>query len=268
MTSDAKIGLLLGLVFIFIIAFIINGLPSLRNEASSNELTANMVNSQNSLGIADKEREVIDQSIRFETILPKSPPALETKEVDPANPAVPAIQPQPQLVVEGIEKEVHPALPVKRAVPEKPILYIVCDGDNLAAIAKKFYGSEAGNKKINIDGIVTANRNTIKYQDEICIGQKLVIPPLPTISVQKSKIQPTYSAMSKKTTAVKKVSADNERVRKNIWYIVREGDSLWRIAADQMGDGNRYREISKLNADIIGDEYSLAVGMRLKMPTR
>jgi nucleoid-associated protein YgaU len=30
MTSDAKIGLLLGLVFIFVIAFVINGLPSLR----------------------------------------------------------------------------------------------------------------------------------------------------------------------------------------------------------------------------------------------
>ena len=29
MTSDAKIGLLLGLVFIFVIAFVINGLPSL-----------------------------------------------------------------------------------------------------------------------------------------------------------------------------------------------------------------------------------------------
>ena len=30
MTSDAKIGLLLGLIFIFVIAFVINGLPSLR----------------------------------------------------------------------------------------------------------------------------------------------------------------------------------------------------------------------------------------------
>ena len=34
MTSDAKIGLLLGLVFIFVIAFVINGLPSLRPPTS------------------------------------------------------------------------------------------------------------------------------------------------------------------------------------------------------------------------------------------
>ncbi len=39
MTSDAKIGLLLGLVFIFIIAFVINGLPRFRNAIDSNEVT-------------------------------------------------------------------------------------------------------------------------------------------------------------------------------------------------------------------------------------
>jgi nucleoid-associated protein YgaU len=39
MTSDAKIGLLLGLVFIFVIAFVINGLPSLRPPISKVEAT-------------------------------------------------------------------------------------------------------------------------------------------------------------------------------------------------------------------------------------
>ena len=38
MTSDAKIGLLLGLGVIVIIAFLINGLPGLLNSASSDTL--------------------------------------------------------------------------------------------------------------------------------------------------------------------------------------------------------------------------------------
>ncbi len=38
MTSDAKIGLLLGLVFIFVIAFVINGLPSLRPPISNGKV--------------------------------------------------------------------------------------------------------------------------------------------------------------------------------------------------------------------------------------
>jgi nucleoid-associated protein YgaU len=51
-------------------------------------------------------------------------------------------------------------------------------------------------------------------------------------------------------------------------YVVREGDYLWRIAAQQLGDGNRYPEIAKLNADTLPDEDNLTPGMRLKMPAR
>ena len=43
MTSDAKIGLLLGLVLIFVIAFILNGLPNLRGHEDSNALTTEMM---------------------------------------------------------------------------------------------------------------------------------------------------------------------------------------------------------------------------------
>jgi nucleoid-associated protein YgaU len=63
MTSDAKIGLLLGLVFIFIIAFIINGLPSLRTDDNSNDLTTNsvMLGAQDdSEGIGANERRASD----------------------------------------------------------------------------------------------------------------------------------------------------------------------------------------------------------------
>ncbi len=38
MTSDAKVGMLLGLVFIFIIAFLVNGFPSFIEGANNNEL--------------------------------------------------------------------------------------------------------------------------------------------------------------------------------------------------------------------------------------
>ncbi len=57
MTSDAKIGLLLGLVFIFVIAFIINGLPKLRGQADSNELTEIMA-TNDSAGIGEAQRAV------------------------------------------------------------------------------------------------------------------------------------------------------------------------------------------------------------------
>src|SRR4030066_1003616 len=61
MASDAKIGLLLGLVFIFIIALKINGVSSFSEDGSSNQLTTNMVSLQNNPpAIAAKERGVIN----------------------------------------------------------------------------------------------------------------------------------------------------------------------------------------------------------------
>ena len=64
MTSDAKIGLLLGLVFIFIIAFIINGLPSFRhNDSDNSDLTSHMVNQGGSTGIGEREREARNEII-------------------------------------------------------------------------------------------------------------------------------------------------------------------------------------------------------------
>ena len=41
MTSDAKVGLLLGLVFIVIIAFLINGLPNILKNDPGPEITRN-----------------------------------------------------------------------------------------------------------------------------------------------------------------------------------------------------------------------------------
>ncbi len=69
MTSDAKIGLLLGLVFIFIIAFLINGLPNFHNTRNNNGLTTNGFGSQNnSPGLAAKERKVQEIFNRKEVV--------------------------------------------------------------------------------------------------------------------------------------------------------------------------------------------------------
>jgi nucleoid-associated protein YgaU len=52
-------------------------------------------------------------------------------------------------------------------------------------------------------------------------------------------------------------------------YTVREGDSLWKIAASQLGNGSRFEEIAKLNADVLkGRENNLTVGMQLKIPAK
>lgn len=289
MTSDAKVGLLLGLVFIFIIAFLINGLPDFHRDVNNNELTTNMVSSQNnSPALAANERKVSREVADNIKPIKETPFAEAAGKSSEDNRGVYFTMPLPQ-TTSAVEKtdETNPAaapLPLPSPVAEKtdtpkvesnrkaaPEIYIVREGDVLANIAKKFYGPVDGNKKENIDRIFEANSGVLKLPDEIYEGQKLIIPPLTASASDKNKLDSVFpTTMFKKVESIGQshLPADNQQTKQAERYIVREGDTLWRIAAEQLGDGSRYGEIAKLNADVLDDEDSLAVGMRLKMPAR
>jgi len=49
-------------------------------------------------------------------------------------------------------------------------------------------------------------------------------------------------------------------------YTVRENDSLYKIAAKVLGDGNRWREIQRVNADSVGEDGAVRVGQTLRLP--
>jgi nucleoid-associated protein YgaU len=280
MASDAKIGLLLGLVFIFIIALIINGLPSFREDESNNQLTTNMVSLQNNPpAIAAKERGVINlreavgkkptqvelpsagnQDVLPTTAVPES--ALVVKETT----AVEAIAAAAQAVAakdESYKTDANGAIP--------PKIYVVNEGDSLAVIARKFYGSREGSKKINIARIFDVNRKLLKSPDEIRVGQKLIIPPLLASVPDKGKIVNVLSGTEfTKVESIGKrhLLANGRQAEQNSGYVVLEGDSLWQIAAEQLGNGSRCSEIAELNAGVLDGEDNLSVGMRLKMPAR
>ncbi len=287
MTSDAKIGLLLGLVFIFIIAFIINGLPRFRSNTNNNELTTNMVNSQNdSMGIAAKERkaqEVFNRaerakrkrvskvpvasknegSVRFKMPFPEG--TSDVKDESVAGAANDKVKPAAPVRNTDEKSKVNKPEPVKRGLPRT---YVVSDGDNLAIIAQKFYGPDEGNKKITVDRIFEANRKELKSPDDIYVGQKLVIPLLrdKSDSVFSRSLFEKVKSIGRKLTSSE--APKKPRAKRSKQYVVKEGDSLWQIAAEQLGDGTRYKEIGELNADILGNEDYLVVGVQLRVPAR
>ena len=280
MASDAKIGLLLGLVFIFIIALIINGLPSFREDGSNNQLTTNMVSLQNNPpAIAAKERGVINlreavgkkptqvelPSAGNQDVLPTTA-VPESASVVKETTAVEAIVAAAQAVAakdESYKTDADGVIP--------PKIYVVDEGDTLAVIARKFYGSREGSKKINIARIFDANRKLLKSPDEISVGQKLIIPPLLASVPNKGKIVNVLSGTEfTKVESVGKrhLLANGRQAEQSSGYVVREGDSLWQIAAEQLGNGSRCSEIAELNAGVLDGEDNLSVGMRLKMPAR
>lgn len=51
-------------------------------------------------------------------------------------------------------------------------------------------------------------------------------------------------------------------------YVVRSGDSLWRISAKLLGAGHRWREIYNLNKSVVKNPNRLRIGMKLKVPRK
>ncbi len=280
MTSDAKIGLLLGLVFIFLIALVINGLPSFCGNSNNNELTANMVGLQNNPPvIAAKERDVIN----LRELVRKKHAAVEHSSAASQNIQPAQMAPERPLVIKEtiVEQVIADAAQAvakededykttsSKVIPPKT--YVVEEGDSLAGIAQKFYGSQEGNRRINVSRIFNANRKVLKSPDEIYVGQKLIIPPLSASMPDKGKtadIFPEKQFAKVESIGSRQLLTNTRRPEQSSWHVVRQGDSLWQIAAARLGDGSRYDEIAELNAGILDSEDNLSVGMRLRMPAR
>jgi nucleoid-associated protein YgaU len=329
MTSDAKIGLLLGLVFIFVIAFIINGLPNFG--AGTNAEATPMMSFQNEdfglvPGVVPNgvrtnperldwngllEQEGQDRVVAQEPAVELEPAAArsgrETGEIrrvytlddlvggmsdkiqnvvknliEP----VPAQQPttQPAPAIESPKPDTVQSPPAETAAARSsspapaasstqrptaaaPRIYVVEAGDVLATVAKKAYGPEEGNRLVNVNRIFEANRDSLKSPDEIVVGQKLVIPPLPGAKPDATLSQAVFEKVEqigKRNVAEVQAPKPGGTV-----YVVQDGDSLWKIASSQLGSGARWEEIVKLNTDTLkSKDATLVIGMQLKLPPK
>ncbi len=292
MTSDAKVGLLLGLFFIFVIAFIINGLPRFRSDTNSNELTT-MANSPNDSYIGSNERKAREAIRRERPVRNRSQSAAEAQEATGDEGKFRYKRPlsednvaaKDEQVTATTENKVKSTAPdanketkvnvPKQVKPDLPKVYIVQDGDSLAKIAQTFYGAVKGNKTLNVVRIFEANRKLLKSPDDISVGQKLIIPLLKDeaksvfaggLFERIKSIGRTRSSTTAPTKTPSKPRPKPPAAQPSKQYVVREGDNLWRIAAKQLGNGERFREIIKLNT--LEDEDYLTVGQRLRLPVR
>ncbi len=277
MTSDAKIGLLLGLVFIFIIAILVNGIPKLGRSEPTNELTTdtNIIRLRSETpAIAARERkisrEVIESAVRYSRPLNLNVEHQVQPEEGTVEPGgyergttkqsfAGGQQPRP------VEKEQE--VRVERIEPPKPKTYVVMKGDFLATIAQKFYGPVEGNRKVNVDKIFAANKSVLESPDSIYPGQKLVIPPL-SVSAENTVTKTLDSPLLEEVTTIGRRHLENvsESKERGNFYTVVEDDNLWKIAAEKLGDGSRYMEIYELNKNILPDEHTVFEGMRLRLP--
>jgi len=340
MTADAKIGLLLGLVFIFVIAFVINGLPNFGGRAQVAEGTMTEELQDDRIGVADSARTAQERLVWSDLLEREGD---ETDGFEPLGGDLePAVVPEPEVVVATelvgdvrtvydlpsidslmdrisggfselttaagtvlASEQVAVTTPTATLAPVQiqpetfsdviasseqapglkpvrsqsqaarevsnlirktaPKVYVVQAGDVLAAVAKKAYGSEEGNRLVNVKRIFEANRKVLNTPDEIFVGQKLVIPPLPQTTKKNDALS---KALFEKVEAIGKRNLPQTTGPKPAGrsYVIKDDDSLWQIAATHLGSGARWKEIAKLNG-LEGNE-TLKIGKELRLPTK
>jgi len=143
-------------------------------------------------------------------------------------------------------------------------IYIVQSGDSLSEIASKVYGSN-GTNQANVEKIFQANKDVLKSPNVVKEGQELRIPPVSKVAL-KEKEQGIVGGFFDKLMGNKQVTTLSATNNKYVDYRVKEGDSLYKIAKKQLGDGNRYKEIKSINKNTLGGGVDLQVGAILKLP--
>ena len=260
MAKDAKIGSLIGLVLIFIVAFVINGFT--RSGRTTEDDAPSTATADNTRAIDTGEHDFANWSPReqVEDDLPTDGTG-DIRSVASLPETAPTV---PETIVDR-DTEVSESDVTQPSLSK--VYYTVCEGDNLADIAKRFYGPEEGNKRANILRLFLANQKVLTSPHEIFVGQKLLIPPLEDLEPGKSTFS---SSMFETVTSIgrKPLSSHDRSINQSRLYAVQEGDSLWSIASTLLGDGSRYKEISRLNSVILRDEDRLTVGMHLRIPAQ
>jgi nucleoid-associated protein YgaU len=290
MTSDAKMGLLLGLVIVVVIAFLINGLPGLFNKSEEEPVKTSIVSySANDAGLSDKAKQAVNAISIFdekptEFTPPRAEPIVQeirsqSREIRSSGREIRFSAPLPVTSTVALSDSLfEPAVetpveePARILKLPKTTTYTVQNGDSLGSISKNVYGEQLGNKLSSVKAIYRANTKILSSPDSIRVGQELTIPSLSAqgsaAPVEQSSTQPqafrkVRSFADSNLDSLKKALKNSQKV-----YIVQEGDSLWKIADTQLGNGERYNEIIQANRDIISDKESISVGLRLKIPAK
>lgn len=237
MTSDAKIGLLLGLIFIFVIAFVINGLPNLRPQTTKAEMTTNMVSLRDeNLGLVDKEQKA-QETLNWAELLDRQTGDLDVSEPTVTNSEPPAEAPESSATADGSSDNVRSILPLPT-------------GD---AVEKLTQGLESIVK-------------SLAEASKPATVQETTTGPAPVVEAPK----PERAETPQVTVTVTPENATAPAPPKT--YVVADGDSLASVAKKVYGleQGNRMVNVQRIyeaNRSVLSSPDEIHIGQKLIIPT-
>ncbi|MDR2761967.1 MAG: LysM peptidoglycan-binding domain-containing protein [Planctomycetaceae bacterium] len=165
--------------------------------------------------------------------------------------------------------------------PENAELYTVKSGDTYMSICDNYYGTgllyralavhnrNRGAAWIPAEGsqieIPTADYLKTNYSNVLARSNRYNSRnnnATSSIAATASPTYPTTSTISTTQSNIASVAQPNGTV-----YIVQQGDSVFKIAQDQLKDTSRWREIIKFNSDKLQSARDLKPGMQIILPT-
>ncbi len=137
-------------------------------------------------------------------------------------------------------------------------------GDTLSRIASLLPG---GATKANRDAIVKLNPILQKDPNKIIAGRKY---KLPTDASTVSPVKPAETPLPlvNHPSPVEKTEVANTKEPGYRTYVVQKGDSLSKIAVEQLGSKSAIDTIIQMNKDVLKDHNMIQVNMKLKLPAK
>jgi len=132
-------------------------------------------------------------------------------------------------------------------------------GDSVSKLAMKHMN---GNTKANRDAIVRANPSLQQDVNKVIVGRTYLIPtsgdaPRPVAAAGNGQQAPQSQPAPSQPTGASATE---------YFYTVKENDSLWKIANDQLGSAGAIAAIKELNKDALRGGETVFVGMKLRLP--
>jgi nucleoid-associated protein YgaU len=264
MTRETKIGLLVGLAFVIVIGILL-----------SDHITRSMQPPQAALAAST---EAMDQGLTTPGRVRGNQGDVRVPAVEPdrvvrtqSDPAMARIQIGPRPNEQQAARSTDPS-PLDNMVnvlaqdtarsaestsgdvdlqPSTTKEYTAAPGDTLSRIARKFMGKDT---PANRDAIVKANPSIQKDRNRIIAGHKYMIPLNETASARDDTSLVRGPATRPSGT--------------DIVYTTKQGDSLWKIATEQVGSGAAVAQIRELNRDVLKNGDKINPGIKLKLPAK
>jgi nucleoid-associated protein YgaU len=143
-------------------------------------------------------------------------------------------------------------------------------GDTFPALAQRFYGDPSR--------LATLKRLN-EGRSEVQPGERVLVPIFDLDAVQ-TPAAPIHAAaanaVSSKTSPAAAMNASAPKPEPATsklptptgarTHLVKDGESLWKIAKQELGSGARWNEIYEANRDVLPSPEALHTGQKLRVP--